>query len=98
MADLTIDLDFKPVNLDGDFILHETLAKAVGKLLCEGNGTGSADIKYQVGKTLYNTGLFTFTNIESEETKGLIAYFKTMCNEYPEWDNQIKGQILEKFI
>jgi len=35
MAEKVIDLDFIPVNLDGEPLMSTTLAKVVGKLLCE---------------------------------------------------------------
>jgi hypothetical protein len=35
MATKTIDLDFIPVNLEGNPLMSTTLAKVVGKLLCE---------------------------------------------------------------
>lgn len=98
MADLTINLDFIPKNLDGDPLLGNTLAKEVGKLLCESKGTGYSLEKFQAGKSLFFTGKITFKNIESEETKASIEYFKKLCNEYDGWTNNIKGQILEKFI
>lgn len=97
MADLTINLDFIPKNLDGNPILGQTLAKEVGRLLCESKGAGSSFEKYQVGKSLFFTGQVVFKNVESEETKASIEYFKTMCNEYDGWSNEVKGQILEKF-
>ncbi len=97
MADLTINLNFIPVNLDGNNILNITLAKEVGRALCESIGTSMSYEKYKVGKSLYTTGSYTFTDIESQETINIITYFKKLCENYGGWSNEVKGQILEKF-
>jgi hypothetical protein len=97
MADLEINLDFIPVNLDNQPVLGQTLAKEVGKLLCETNSYEYVLEKYMLGKELYETGKATFKNTESESTQLMIEYFKKFCEEYTGFSTQIKGQILLKF-
>ncbi len=97
MADLIVNLNFIPINLNGDKILGQTLAKEVGTLLCESIGSSYSLEKYIFGKELYETGSATFVNTESQDTISIIAYFKNLCNMYPYWSNEIKGQILEQF-
>lgn len=99
MADLVINLNFIPVNLDGEPLMDKPLSKVVGKLLCESNkDTEYCLERYQMGKSLYNTGSATFVDKESPETQTMIAYFKLITNKYSGFSNEIKGQILEKFI
>ena len=98
MADLIIDLDFIPVNLDGEPLMSNTLAKIVGKLLCESNkDTDHCLERYLMGKQLYDTGQAVFTDKDSIETQATITYFKQVCNQYTGFSNEIKGQILVKF-
>lgn len=98
MANLEINLDFIPKNLDNEPLLGQTLAREVGRLLCETNSFEYVLEKYMLGKELFETGKATFTNIESVETQAMIAYFKKFCEEYTGFSTQVKGQILLKFI
>lgn len=99
MATKTIDLDFIPVNLDGEPLMSTTLAKVVGKLLCESTrDTEHCLERYLLGKGLYDTGKATFENSETPETLDMITYFKDVCNKYSGFSNEVKGQILLKFI
>lgn len=96
--DLVINLDFIPENLDGSPILRTTLAKEVGRLLCESIDTEYCMEKYLMGKELFTTGAATFVDTSNQNTIELIAYFKNFCNKYQGFSNEIKGQILLKFI
>lgn len=98
MSDLVIDLNFIPLNLDNQPLMSETLAKNVGRLLCETGSTEYVLEKYLLGKELFETGKATFVNKESLETQAMIEYFKNFCKEYTGFTTQIKGQILLKFI
>ena len=98
MANLEVNLDFIPVNLDNQPLMGETLAKHIGRLLCETNSYEYVLEKYMLGKELFETGKATFTNIETEPTMAMIEYFKNFCKEYTGFSTQIKGQILLKFI
>jgi hypothetical protein len=98
MADLTVNLDFTPIDLEGNPILGRTLAKEVSEQLCTSVGSSNALAKYLAGKELFETGKYVFTNIDSPETQQMIAYFKNMCETFQGWNNQIKGQILKQFI
>jgi len=97
MADLIVNLDFIPLNLDGAPLLGHTLAKEVGRVLCESKGSSYSLEKYSYGKTLFDEGFVTFNNIESVETQATISFFKSLCDTYPNWSNDIKGQILQQF-
>lgn len=96
--DLIINLDFIPKNLDNAPLLGKTLAKEVGRLLCETNSFEYVIEKYMLGKELFDTGKATFLNSETIETQAMIAYFKKFCKEYQGFSTEIKGQILLKFI
>lgn len=99
MANKEVDLNFIPVNLDGNPLMNETLAKVVRKLLCESTrDTEHCLERYLLGKELYDTGKATFQNSETPETQGMIAYFKDVCNKYSGFSNEVKGQILLKFL
>lgn len=98
MADKIIDLNFIPLDLDGNPLTSEPLSKIVGKLMCETNSYEYVLEKYLLGKELFNTGVATFTNVESVETQTMIAYFKKYCEEYTGFPTQVKGQILLKII
>jgi hypothetical protein len=99
MSDLIINLDFIPANLDGEPLMSDPLAKVVGKLLCESrNDTEYCLERYKMGKELYDTGKATFMDKDSPATQAMIAYLKLITNKYAGFSNEIKGQILEKFI
>jgi len=98
MSDKIVNLDFIPTNLDNQPLMSCTLAKEIGRLLCETNSYEYVLEKYTLGKELFETGKATFTNIESVETQAMIIYFKKFCEEYTGFSTQIKGQILLKFI
>ena len=93
---LTINLDFIPTNLDGEPILGHTLAKEVGWLLCSSTGTSYSMEKYIAGKQLFDTGSYVFIDTDDINTQAMIEYFKNLCENYPKWDNQIKGMILKQ--
>ena len=83
MATKTIDLDFIPVNLDGEPIMNTTVAKVVGKLLCESrNDRDHCLERYLMGKSLYDSGVAIFENSETPETQAMIDYFKIAYYEY----------------
>ncbi len=97
MADIIVNLDFIPVNVDGQPVMKLTLAKEVGRLLCEGKDTEYCFEKYKYGKELFNTGEVNFGDDASPQVLGLVTYFKQFCNQYSGFTNEIKGQILNQF-
>ena len=95
--DKIIDLNFIPTDLDGNNLMNETLAKKVGKMLCETNSFEYVLEKYLLGKELYETGVATFVGADTPEGEAMLAYFKQFCKEYTGFSTEIKGQILLKF-
>jgi DNA-binding ferritin-like protein (Dps family) len=95
--DLIINLDFIPTNLDNEPVMATTLAKEIGRLLCESTGTGNALIKTMMGLELFNHGTATFKDVDTQQTKDMITYFKELCETYPTWSNKTKSEILKQF-
>lgn len=98
MAELKINLNFIPKNLDEAPLLGETLSKTLGRLLCEKKSTEFTLEKYLLGKELFEKGTGTFLNTESEATQNFINHFKVFCENLNELPTEVKGQILIKFI
>ena len=97
MANLIVDLDFIPVNLNGDPLTGCPIGKIIGELLCDGKGFSFIEEKYRIGKELYATNKATFLNSDTADGTVIIDYFKNLCKQYPYFDTQTKAQILAKF-
>jgi hypothetical protein len=91
---LTVNLNFIPKDLDGNPLLGDTLAKVVGRLMCEGTDNAYCLAKYQFGVTLFTTGQVQFADITDPATAAIIAYFQGYIEAYAGFSNQVKGQIL----
>ena len=96
--DKVIDLDFIPNDLEGSPMLGQTLAKDISVLLSNYSSDTFVLEKYVLANELYSTGKATFKNVDTPEGLALLEYFKTFCETYRGYSNQIKGQILLKFL